>query len=188
MLGWLSSILFGERALITEFHVAVTLGASIGILSGVVLFPEKALLQAAELREQKIGSRKKNWREAPGKERDMAIKAITTDSFRDDVLKTRKPVLVKFWAPWCGYCRALTPALESIEKQYENLLSVGRINFDTETAVARRYNIHKMPTLLLFINGTVAGFLIDPSSEKEIDAFLKKMLGLNVGGLYGKHV
>ena len=66
----------------------------------------------------------------------MAIKAITTDSFRDDVLKTRKPVLVKFWAPWCGYCRALAPALESIEKQYENLLSVGRINFDTETAVA----------------------------------------------------
>ena len=114
----------------------------------------------------------------------MAIKAITTDSFRDDVLKTRKPVLVKFWAPWCGYCRALAPVLESIEKQYENLLSVGRINFDTETAVARRYNIHK----LLFINGAVAGFLIDPSSEKEIDAFLKKMLGLNVGGLYGKHV
>ena len=48
----------------------------------------------------------------------MAIKAITTDSFRDDVLKTRKPVLIKFWAPWCGYCRALAPALESIEKQY----------------------------------------------------------------------
>ncbi len=45
-----------------------------------------------------------------------------------------------------------------------------------------------LPTLLLFINGAVAGVLIDPSSEKEIDAFLKKMLGLNVGGLYGKHV
>ena len=118
----------------------------------------------------------------------MAIKAITPDSFRDDVLKTRKPVLVKFWAPWCGYCRALAPALESIEKQYENLISVGRINFDTETAVARRYYIHKLPTLLLFINGAVAGFLIDPSSEKEIDAFLKKMLRLNVGGLYGKYV
>ena len=53
----------------------------------------------------------------------MAIKAITTDSFRDDVLKTRKPVLIKFWAPWCGYCRALAPALESIEKQYENPVS-----------------------------------------------------------------
>ena len=53
------------------------------------------------------------------KERNMAIKAITTDSFRDDVLKTRKPVLIKFWAPWCGYCRALAPALESIEKQNE---------------------------------------------------------------------
>ena len=71
----------------------------------------------------------------------MAIKAITTDSFRDDVLKTRKPVLIKFWAP-----------------------------------------------LLLFINGAVAGFLIDPSSEKEIDVFLRKMLGLNAGGLYGKYV
>ena len=54
--------------------------------------------------------------------------------------------------------------------------------------MARRYNIHKLPTLLLFINGAVAGFLIDPSSEKEIDAFLKKMLRLNVGGLYGKYV
>ena len=110
----------------------------------------------------------------------MAIKAITTDSFRDDVLKTRKPVLIKFWAPWCGYCRALAPALESIEKQYEN--------FDAETALVRRYNIHALPTLLLFINGAVAGFLIDPSSEKEIDVFLRKMLGLNAGGLYGKYV
>ena len=92
-----------------------------------------------------------------------------------------------------GYSAALYAARAGLhavvlEKQYENLLSVGRINFDTETAVARRYNIHKLPTLLLFINGAVAGFLIDPSSEKEIDAFLKKMLGLNVGGLYGKHV
>ena len=118
----------------------------------------------------------------------MAIKAITTDSFRDDVLKTRKPVLIKFWVPWCGYCRALAPALESIEKQYESLISVGRVNFDTETALVRRYNIHALPTLLLFINGAVAGFLIDPSSEKEIDVFLRKMLGLNAGGLYGKYV
>lgn len=118
----------------------------------------------------------------------MVIKAITTDSFRDDVLKARKPVLVKFWAPWRGYCRALAPALEPIEKQYESLISVGRINFDTETAVARRYNIHKLPTLMLFINGAAAGFLIDPSSEKEIDVFLRKMLGLNAGDLYGKYV
>ena len=71
---------------------------------------------------------------------------------------------------------------------YESLLSVGRVNFDTETALVRRYNIHALPTLLLFINGAVAGFLIDPSSEKEIDAFLRKMLGLNAGGLYGKYV
>ena len=118
----------------------------------------------------------------------MAIKAITTDSFRDDVLKTRKPVLVKFWAPWCGYCRALAPALESIEKQYENLLSVGRINFDTETAVARRYNIHKLPTLLRFISGAVAGFRLDPPSAKALDAFLRQMRGLNVGGLSGGSV
>ena len=54
--------------------------------------------------------------------------------------------------------------------------------------MVRRYNIHALPTLLLFINGAVAGFLIDPSSEKEIDAFLRKMLGLNAGGLYGKYV
>ena len=67
----------------------------------------------------------------------MAIKAITTDSFRDDVLKTRKPVLIKFWAPWCGYCRALAPELESIAAQYESLISVGRVNFDTEPALAR---------------------------------------------------
>ena len=93
----------------------------------------------------------------------MAIKAITTDSFRDDVLKTRKPVLVKFWAPWCGYCRALAPALESIEKQYESLLSVGRVNFDTETALVRRYNIHALPTPAAVHQRGCGGFLIDPS-------------------------
>ena len=73
----------------------------------------------------------------------MVIKAITTESFRDDVLKARKPVLVKFWAPWCGYCRALAPALESIEKQYESLLSVGRVNFDTETARSEERRVGK---------------------------------------------
>ena len=99
----------------------------------------------------------------------MAIKAITTDSFRDDVLKTRKPVLIKFWAPWCGYCRALAPALESIEKQYESLISVGRVNFDTETALVRRYNIHALPTLLLFIN------LKSIREEREADIQNKKL-------------
>ena len=54
----------------------------------------------------------------------MAIKAITTDSFRDDVLKTRKPVLIKFWAPWCGYCRALAPALESIMQLMRDLVKI----------------------------------------------------------------
>ena len=103
---------------------------------------------------------------------------ITANSFEHDVLHTDKPVLVDFWAQWCPYCRRIAPAFDKIGDQYADALVAGKINYDEEPLLVRRFGIDTIPTLMLFKDGKVLGSIVAPGSKAEIEAFIKETVAL----------
>jgi len=81
---------------------------------------------------------------------------VSEQSFESDVLHSETPVLVDFWAPWCGPCRSVAPIVEDLATQYAGKIKVAKINVDESTDVATRYQITSIPTFILFKNGQVA--------------------------------
>lgn len=86
----------------------------------------------------------------------MSTITITNENFEREVLQADKPVLVDFWAEWCGPCRMLAPTLEEIADQYKGNVLVGKVNVDSQQTLAGRYQIMSIPTLMVFKNGEVA--------------------------------
>jgi len=84
------------------------------------------------------------------------VKEVSDSSFDGDILKSSTPVLVDFWAPWCGPCRSVAPIVEDLANEYAGKLKVAKINVDESTEVAMRYQITSIPTFILFKNGQVA--------------------------------
>ena len=86
----------------------------------------------------------------------MTTKPVSDDSFETDVLNAEKPVLVDFWAEWCGPCKAIAPALEDLATDRETALTVAKINIDDNPSTPMKYGVRGIPTLMLFKGGQVA--------------------------------
>ena len=97
----------------------------------------------------------------------------TSDSsFEDDVLKSDVPVLVDYWAEWCGPCKVIAPVLEEIAEEYEGRMKVCKLDIDANEATPPRYGIRGIPTLMLFKNGNVEATKVGALSKSQLTAFL----------------
>ena len=106
-----------------------------------------------------------------GKEQVMEI-TLTKTNFEAEVLKSNKPVLVDFWAPWCGPCRMLAPILAEIAEEKADAVKVGKVNVDEEPDLAAKYGISGIPAILLFKNGQVAATSVGFKPKPELEAFI----------------
>lgn len=102
--------------------------------------------------------------------------AVTTANFDEVVLKSSTPVLVDFWAEWCGPCRAIAPILEDIASEHGDKLKIVKLNTDEESAIAIKYGITSIPTMNVYVNGevvkTIIGAKPKPALLKELEAFI----------------
>lgn len=100
------------------------------------------------------------------------IKHITDDSFGSDVLAADTPVLVDYWAEWCGPCKAIAPILEEVSKTYEGRLRIVKMNVDENTAIPAKFGIRGIPTLMLFKAGELAATKVGALPKAQLTAFI----------------
>ena len=100
------------------------------------------------------------------------IKHVTDTSFNDEVLKSRVPVLVDYWAEWCGPCKMIAPALDDSAESYAGRLNIAKINVDENQSVPSQYHVRGIPTLMLFKNGEVVATKVGAVSKSQLAAFI----------------
>ena len=103
---------------------------------------------------------------------DSLIKHVTDDSFGSDVLQADKPVLVDYWAEWCGPCKMIAPILDEVSKTYDGRLQVAKMNVDENRDVPSKYGIRGIPTLMLFKGGELAATKVGALSKAQLTAFI----------------
>ena len=103
----------------------------------------------------------------------MAEIVLTEENFEEEVLNADKPVLVDFWATWCGPCRMVAPAVAEIAREQEGLIKVGKVDVDENPGLAVRFGIASIPTLMVFKDGQIANTLIGAYPKESIEEALK---------------
>jgi thioredoxin 1 len=102
----------------------------------------------------------------------QGIVSVTDDNFEEEVIRSPDPVLVDYWADWCGPCKMIAPVLEEIAKEYSGKLKIAKLNIDENPATPPKYGIRGIPTLMLFKNGSVEATKVGAVSKSQLSAFL----------------
>jgi thioredoxin 1 len=100
------------------------------------------------------------------------VKEFTDSNFETEVLKSQEPVLVDFWAPWCGPCRMIAPLVEEMAGKYAGSVKIGKVNIDENPNSAARYGVMSIPTLLVFKGGNVVQTLVGLQSKQKLEGVL----------------
>jgi thioredoxin 1 len=107
----------------------------------------------------------------------MSTKTVTDDSFQRDVLGSDKPVLVDFWAEWCGPCRMIAPALEEMSAELEEQVTIVKLNIDDNPDAPAKYGVRGIPTMILFKDGQPAATKVGAAPKTQLQSWLEGELG-----------
>ena len=102
----------------------------------------------------------------------MAVITVDNKNFNDIVNTSEKPVLLEFWAPWCVYCRKLSPVLDRVASAMSDKINVGKVNIDEQPELASKFEVNFVPTLCIFKNGEVASATISPQSQTALEDWI----------------
>jgi thioredoxin 1 len=103
-----------------------------------------------------------------------SIRILTQDNFKTEVLSSSEPVLVDFWAEWCGPCKMIAPVLDELASEYEGKVRIGKVNIDEHSSIAMEYGVRAIPTLLLFKGGEVVDQIVGPRSKRDLKISLDR--------------
>ena len=106
----------------------------------------------------------------------MATKAVTDQSFENDVLKSDKPVVVDFWAEWCGPCKMIGPSLEELAEELGEQVTIAKVDIDENPDAPGRYGVRGIPTMILFKNGEVAATQVGALPKSAIKQWIERSL------------
>ena len=110
---------------------------------------------------------------------DAKYVTLTDDNFEQEVLSSSQPVLVDFWATWCGPCRAIAPVIEELAGDFEGKVKVGKLDVDANGSTASRFNIRSIPTLLFFQNGKVVDQIVGSAPKSALEGRLNSLVQSN---------
>ena len=102
--------------------------------------------------------------------------AVTDKDFADEVLQSDTPVLVDFWAEWCGPCRVLGPVIESLSQEYDGKVKIAKVDVDSSQQVAMQYGIRSIPTVMLFDKGQIVDTLVGVRPKSDYETSLRKVI------------